>query len=91
MFFAAHGITRIDRAVTDNGNDYRARDFTRAVVSLTTRRQRIRPYTPTHNGKVERFNRPMVDEALCVRPSEADRCQASKARAVIGRLVSAEG
>ena len=32
-FFAAHGIT-VDRVVTDNGNNYRAVDFTAKVVSL---------------------------------------------------------
>ncbi|EZP42102.1 Transposase [Micrococcus luteus] len=30
-FFAAHGI-RIDRVITDNGNNYRAVDFTAKVV-----------------------------------------------------------
>lgn len=28
-FFAAHGITRIVRVITDNGSNYRAKDFTR--------------------------------------------------------------
>lgn len=53
-FFAAHGITRIHRVVTDNGANYRAKDFTRTVEALATKHQRIRPYTPQHNGKVER-------------------------------------
>ncbi|MCV7616437.1 DDE-type integrase/transposase/recombinase, partial [Micrococcus luteus] len=44
-FFAAHGIT-VDRVVTDNGNNYRAVDFTAKVVSLGGRHHRIRPYTP---------------------------------------------
>lgn len=62
-FFAAHGIT-VDRVITDNGNNYRAVDFTAKVVSLGGRHHRIRPYTPRHNGKVERYNRLMVDEVL---------------------------
>ncbi|KYK00644.1 transposase, partial [Micrococcus sp. CH3] len=66
-FFAAHGIT-VDRVVTDNGNNYRAADFTAKVVSLGGRHHRIRPYTPRHNGKVERYNRLMVDEVLYARP-----------------------
>ncbi|WP_336637591.1 DDE-type integrase/transposase/recombinase, partial [Micrococcus luteus] len=41
-FFAAHGIT-VDRVVTDNGNNYRAVDFTAKVVSLGGRHHRIRP------------------------------------------------
>ncbi|QCP08045.1 IS481 family transposase [Micrococcus luteus] len=76
-FFAAHGIT-VDRVVTDNGNNYRAVDFTRKVVSLGGRHHRIRPYTPRHNGKVERYNRLMVDEVLYARPytSETARREA---------------
>ncbi|MFI7456084.1 integrase core domain-containing protein [Micrococcus luteus] len=70
-FFAAHGI-RIDRVVTDIGNDYRAAEFTRKVVSLGGRHHRIRPYTPRHNGKVERYNRLMVDEVLHARPSTSE-------------------
>ena len=66
-FFTAHGITRMDRVVTDNGSNYRAKDFTRTVEALAGRHQRIRPYTPRHNGKVERFNRLMIDEVLYTR------------------------
>lgn len=51
-WFAAHGITRIERIVTDNGSCYRADAFARAL--LGSRHQRIAPYTPRHNGKVER-------------------------------------
>lgn len=43
-FFTANGIKRIHRAVTDNGANYRARDFTRSVEALAGRHQRIRPY-----------------------------------------------
>ncbi len=45
---AAHGITRIERIVTDNGACYRADDFARAT--LGAHHQRITPYTPRHNG-----------------------------------------
>ena len=73
----AHGIT-VDRVITDNGNNYRAADFTAKVVSLGGRHHRIRPYTPRHNGKVERYNRLMVDEVLYARPytSETARREA---------------
>lgn len=63
-FFAAHGITRLVRVVTDNGVNYRAAAFTRTVMGLARRHQRIRPYTPRHNGKVERYNRIMAEECL---------------------------
>lgn len=73
-FFAAHGIT-VDRVITDNGNNYRAADFTAKVVSLGGRHHRIRPYTPRHNGKVERYNRLMVDEVLYARPYTSEQAR----------------
>ena len=45
-FFAAHGVTRLVRVVTDNGANYRARTFTAIITSLASRHQRNRPYTP---------------------------------------------
>jgi transposase InsO family protein len=64
-WFAAHGITRIERIVTDNGACYRAEAFARAL--LGSRHQRITPYTPRHNGKVERYNRILSEEFLYAR------------------------
>ncbi|GLY39613.1 IS481 family transposase [Amycolatopsis sp. NBRC 101858] len=61
-FFARHGITHIHRLVTDNGSCYRANDF--AIVLRGARHQRITPYTPRHNGKVERYNRILAEEFL---------------------------
>lgn len=74
-FFAAHGIERIHRVVTDNGANYRAKDFTRTVTSLAGRHQRIKPYTPRHNGKVERHNRLLADEVLYVRPYSSEQAR----------------
>ena len=74
-FFIAHGIERIHRVVTDNGSNYRAKDFARAVVSLADRHQRIRPYTPRHNGKVERYNRLLADEVLYIRPYASEQAR----------------
>jgi transposase len=68
VFFAAHGIETIHRVVTDNGGNYLAKDFTRTIESLAGRHQRIRAYTPRHNGKVERYNQLLVDEVLYTRP-----------------------
>ncbi|MFV8268030.1 IS481 family transposase [Mycolicibacterium peregrinum] len=64
-FFDAHGITHIQRIVTDNGACYRAKDFAKAL--LGARHQRITPYTPRHNGKVERYNRILAEEFLYAR------------------------
>ena len=52
------------RVVTDNSVNYRAKAFTRTVLGLARRHQRIRPYTPRRNGKVERYNRILAKECL---------------------------
>jgi transposase InsO family protein len=76
VWLAAHGITWIERIVTDNGACYRADAFARAM--LGARHQRIRPYTPRHNGKVERYNRILAEEFLYSRAwiSEHHRAEA---------------
>lgn len=63
VFFAAHGITHIHRVITDNGPCYRSSDFAR-IVGRQTRHQRTKPYTPRHNGKVERYQRILAEEVL---------------------------
>lgn len=75
-WFAAHGITHIERIVTDNGACYRADAFTRAL--LGAKHKRTKPYTPKHNGKVERYNRILAEEFLYARTwtSEAERSAA---------------
>jgi transposase InsO family protein len=64
-FFARHGIGHVHRIVTDNGSCYRAEDF--ATVLRGARHQRITPYTPRHNGKVERYHRILAEELLYAR------------------------
>lgn len=64
-WFAAHGIAHIERIITDNGACYRAGAFARAL--LGSRHQRITPYTPRHNGKVERYNRIISEDFLYAR------------------------
>jgi len=78
-FFTVHGITRITRVVTDNGPCYRAGAFLRALNSLgVSVHQRIRPFTPRHNGKVERYHRILAEELLYARlwTSETQRARA---------------
>jgi transposase len=66
VWFAAHGITHLHRIVTDNGACYRSTDFAR-IVGIRTRHQKTRPFTPRHNGKVERYQRILAEELLYAR------------------------
>lgn len=76
VWFAAHGITHVEKIVTDNGACYRADAFTRSL--LGSKHKRTKPYTPKHNGKVERYNRILAEEFLYSRTwtSEAERSAA---------------
>lgn len=66
LWFAAHGINHIHRIVTDNGACYRSGDFA-WIVGSKTRHQKTKPYTPRHNGKVERYQRILAEELLYAR------------------------
>lgn len=62
-FFCAHGITRIERVMTDNAFSYRlSAAFADALAELDARHVLIRPHCPWTNGKVERFNRTLLSE-----------------------------
>lgn len=71
-FFAAHGITRISRLVTDNGSNYTANAFARSTCAFIGQHQRTRAYTPRHNGKIERYQRLMSDECLYARAYDSE-------------------
>ncbi|WP_261958447.1 IS481 family transposase [Streptomyces nigrescens] len=66
-FFASHGIT-VERVLTDNGSCYKSKLFTQALTAAGIAHKRIRPYRPQTNGKVERFNRTLLDEWAYLRP-----------------------
>jgi len=73
-FFARHGI--IVRAVlTDNGSCYRSKLWAKTLTGQRIKHRRTRPYRPQTNGKVERFNRTLLEEwAYAVEyRSEAER------------------
>ena len=60
-YFAGHGITRIERLMTDNAWAYRW--SLRAVCAEHDIRQKfIKPHCPWQNGKVERLNRTLQTE-----------------------------
>jgi transposase InsO family protein len=75
-FFADHGITTIEAVLTDNAKAYAGRHFTAVLGNAEHRR--IRPYTPRTNGKIERFNRTLLDEWAYAKPyaSDAERSAA---------------
>lgn len=62
-FFATHGICRIEAVMSDNAFAYRiSRDFQAVLAELGARHLLIRPLCPWQNGKVERFNRTLLQE-----------------------------
>lgn len=77
-WFAARGIT-IERVLTDNGNGYRSHGWRDLCAELDIRHTRTRAYHPATNGKVERFNRTLLDEWAYARVWTSD---ASRARAL---------
>ena len=64
--------------ISDNGSNYRSAAFARTVTAAGARHQRTRPYTPRHNGKIERYNRILAEDLLYARvwTSEAERAAA---------------
>ncbi|MFD7463035.1 IS481 family transposase [Streptomyces sp. NPDC059868] len=68
-FFASHGIDRIERVLTDNAWPYRKSfAWQQALADLGASRKLTRAYRPQTNGKVERFNRTLLDEWAYQRP-----------------------
>jgi transposase InsO family protein len=63
-FFAEHTIA-VEAVLTDNAKNYLGNDFTAALGAIEHRK--IRPRRPQTNGKVERFNRTLLDEWAYVR------------------------
>jgi transposase InsO family protein len=69
----------IQRVLTDNAKAYtQSLLFAETAAALGIRRKRIRPYRPQTNGKVERFNRTLLEEWAYARlyHSNADRRRA---------------
>jgi transposase InsO family protein len=74
IFFTANGIT-VERVLTDNGACYKSRLWRDTLSTAGITHKRTRPYRPQTNGKVERFNRTLLDEWAYARPyrSESER------------------
>lgn len=76
-FFASYGIT-VERVMTDNGKCYISRAFDAELVAAAIVHTRTKFYCPQTNGKVERYNRTLLNEWAYARPyrSEAARTRA---------------
>ena len=77
VFFESYGIT-IERVLTDNGSCYRSKDFAAELLNDAIKHTFTKPYKPQTNGKIERFNRTLLNEWAYARPyrSEAARTRA---------------
>ncbi|MFF8902199.1 IS481 family transposase [Streptomyces lydicus] len=71
-FFAQGGIV-VERVLTDNGACYRSRHWREALAAAGITHKRTRPYRPQTNGKVERFNRTLLDEWAYARPYRSEQ------------------
>ncbi len=79
QYFQSHGISRIERVITDNHLSYRRSTAVAAVIKeLNATHLFIKPHCPWQNGKVERYNRTLQNEWSYRRvfPSNTDRAQA---------------
>jgi transposase InsO family protein len=69
-WFEAQGV-RVQRVMTDNAMNYRlSRDFKAALVDLGAKHLLTPIYSPQVNGKVERYNRTLLERWAYVRPYE---------------------
>jgi transposase InsO family protein len=60
-YFARHGITDVQRVMTDNGSAYRAHQHRIACQQLGLKHLFTRPYRPRTNGKAERFIKTLTE------------------------------
>ena len=76
-WFRAHGVV-VERVMTDNAKSFLGVHFQQALAETGARHCRIPVRRPQVNGKVERFNRTMLDECAyaAVYRSEAARTRA---------------
>jgi transposase InsO family protein len=70
-FFQTSGIT-VTRVLTDNGSCYRSWLWRDTLAKAGITHKRTRPYRPQTNGKVERFNRTLLDEWAYAQPYQSE-------------------
>jgi transposase InsO family protein len=66
VWFAVQGIT-VERVLTDNGSCYRSKEWRDSMANTDVVHKRTRAYRPQTNGKVERFNRTLLNEWAYIR------------------------
>ncbi|MFF5456270.1 IS481 family transposase, partial [Streptomyces sp. NPDC012950] len=71
-FFTTAGVT-VERVLTDNGSCYRSRNWRDLLAAAGISHRRTRPYRPQTNGKVERFNRTLLDEWAYAKPYRSEQ------------------
>lgn len=81
-FFASYGIT-VERVMTDNGSCYRSSAFAAELARTDIVHTRTKPYSPRTNGKVERYNRTLLNEWAYARPY---RSESARTRALVSWL-----
>jgi transposase InsO family protein len=86
-FFSSYGIA-VERVMTDHGACYRSNAFGAELVEGAITHTRIRPYRPQTNGKVERYNRTLLNEWAYARPY---RSEAARTRSLAGWLAGRAG
>jgi transposase InsO family protein len=66
-YFAAHGISQVERLMTDNAFSYRnGHQLRELLAERAIKHKFIKPHCPWQNGKAERFNRTLQTEwAYC--------------------------
>jgi transposase InsO family protein len=69
-WFRARGVV-VERVLTDNGFCYRGRLFNAALDQQRIAHRYTRPYRPQTNGKVERFNRTLLENGPTCVPTPA--------------------
>ena len=82
-YFSSVGIT-VERVLTDNGACYKSHIWRDLLAGQGVKHKRTHPYRPQTNGKVERFNRTLVEEWAYARPY---RSESKKREAFTGWLL----
>lgn len=73
-WFAARAVT-VHGVLTDNGPAYRSAGFAQSCLTADIRHHFTRPYRPQTNGKVERFNRTLLEEWAYVRVYRSEQAR----------------